>query len=76
MRDPICGMDVEEKGAQHYLQVEHETIYFCSNHCRDIYAHNKGLSLPEERKGVVARFLEKLAKNNNQSFGGTPPSCH
>lgn len=76
MRDPVCGMDVDEKGAQHYIHFEHETIYFCSQQCRESYARKNGIETTARKKGILARFLEKLAQDNNKTFGGTPPSCH
>jgi putative ABC transport system ATP-binding protein len=35
--DPICGMSVDPQSAPH-LQIDGETVYFCSNVCRDEYA--------------------------------------
>ena len=74
--DPICGMAVQESGAQHLLHLEHETIYFCSNQCQETFARNAGVKTAAKKKGVFARFLEKLAKNNAETYGGTPPKCH
>lgn len=74
-RDPVCGMDVVEQGARHYLHFEHETIYFCSEQCKETYARNSGMRTAT-KKGFLARFLEKLAKDNNRTYGGTPPACH
>lgn len=75
-KDPICGMDVSEEGAQHMLHFEHETLYFCSQKCRETYSQKSGLEKPAAKKGVIGRFLEKLAKGNEQSYGGKPPKCH
>ena len=74
--DPICGMDVQEKGARHLIHLEHETVYFCSGQCKETFAHNTKKRATSKKKGVFARFLEKLAKDNEETFGGTPPSCH
>jgi len=73
-KDPICGMDVAEEGAQHTLHFAHETIYFCSKTCRETYARQAGMLEPSA-KGVFRRFLEKLAKGN-EDYGGHPPKCH
>lgn len=75
-KDPVCGMDVEEQGAKHLLHFEHETIYFCSAGCKESYAEQAGLHEPGSKKGVIGRFLEKLARDNSNSYGGTPPKCH
>ncbi len=74
--DPICGMDVQEKGAKHFIHLEHETIYFCSNQCKDSFAQDKRIKTTTKKKGAFARFLEKLAKDNEETFGGNPPTCH
>ena len=74
--DPICGMDVSEEGAEHMLHFTHETLYFCSKTCKETYAQQAGLATPVAKKGVIGRFLEKLAKQNEQSNGGRPPKCH
>jgi len=75
-KDPVCGMDVEEKGAAHLLHFEHETLYFCSKQCKEAYAQPSTMKKATRKKGFFARFLEKLAKDNNETFGGTPPKCH
>lgn len=75
-KDPICGMEVQEKGAQYFYHFEHETVYFCSNQCKNTYAQNTGMKTSSKKKGVFARFLEKLAKDNEQTYGGGPPKCH
>lgn len=75
-KDPICGMEIQEKDARHMIHFEHETFYFCSDQCKEKYTRKSGTKTTAKRKGVFARFLEKLAKENEDSFGGTPPSCH
>lgn len=75
-KDPICGMDVKEKGALHILNREHETIYFCSNKCKETYKQQSGRIKKAKKKGAIARFLEKLAEENEKKYGGTPPKCH
>ncbi|WP_020677982.1 hypothetical protein [Geopsychrobacter electrodiphilus] len=75
-KDPICGMEVSEEGAEHMLHFAHESVYFCSKVCKETYAQQAGLAKPAAKKGVIGRFLAKLAKENEQSNGGKPPSCH
>ena len=75
-KDPICGMDVEEEGAPHLLHFAHETLYFCSKRCKESYTRQSGMKKPTTRKGICGRFLEKLAKQNKQDYGDTPPKCH
>lgn len=76
MKDPVCGMDVKEENVAPLLHFEHETFYFCSNQCKETYAQRQTIKKVAKKKGFFARFLEKLAKDNNETFGGTPPKCH
>jgi len=75
-KDPICGMDVKEQDALHIFHLEHETVYFCSYKCKETYNKQSGKIKKAKKKGGFARFLEKLAKENEESYGGTPPKCH
>jgi len=75
-KDPICGMDVSEKGARFIVHFEHETCYFCSEKCKETYEERIGLKEAESEKGAVGRFLEKIAKGTEKSYGGKPPKCH
>jgi len=70
-KDPVCGMDVKEEGAAHLLHLEHKFLYFCSEHCKETYGQRS-----TRKKSFFVKFLEKLAKDNNETFGGTPPKCH
>ena len=74
--DPVCGMEVAEQGAEHMLHFEHETIYFCSAQCKKTFAEESGLVKPVTDKGLIRRFLEKIAKGTESSLGGNPPKCH
>ena len=74
-KDPVCGMDVTEEGASYLLHFEHETLYFCSKQCKEAY-QNPDKKNASKKKGALARFLDKLAKDNEQTYGGTPPKCH
>ena len=33
-RDPVCGMEVNEKTAKHRTQYKGKTYYFCSQSCK------------------------------------------
>ncbi len=34
VKDPVCGMDVDEKSAKHKSEYKGKTYYFCSPACR------------------------------------------
>lgn len=74
-KDPVCGMDVREEGAAYLLHFEHKTLYFCSKQCKDAF-QAPGQQGTTKKKTAFARFLEKLAENNKQTYGGGPPKCH
>ena len=76
MKDPICGMDVPADKALNKLYLKDEIVCFCSRNCQEAYIQQRNLDKAPKRKGVFSRFLEKLAQENKQSFGGSPPKCH
>lgn len=75
-KDPICGMEVPEKRARHMIHFEHVTFYFCSEQCKKTYVQRLGISRPTSRKGAFGRFLKKVTKATEESYGGKPPKCH
>lgn len=48
-KDPICGMDVDEKKMPVITQHKGKTYYFCSPGCRDTFTKN-----PEKFAGAKA----------------------
>jgi len=46
--DPVCGMQVRTADAPATLQRGHETLYFCSDRCRDRYLHHPSHRAPVE----------------------------
>ncbi|MCZ7382503.1 MAG: YHS domain-containing protein [Candidatus Methanoperedens sp.] len=46
--DPVCKMDVEEGGAQHRLEYQGKTYYFCSAACRNAFEKSPGKYLKEK----------------------------
>lgn len=67
-RDPICGMEVEEKGAAFMTHFEHETFYFCSKACMDEFERKEGLRRGESGK----KWWQRIIKEPK----GAPPKCH
>lgn len=39
-KDPVCGMNVDEKKTSAVTQHQGKTYYFCSHACRDTFAKN------------------------------------
>lgn len=67
-KDPVCGMEVEEKGAEFMTHLEHETFYFCSKACQDSFELKEGIRQGESGK----KWWQKILKEPK----GTPPKCH
>ena len=56
-KDPICGMEVDEKTG---LRVEHEgeTYYFCSPVCRDKFLSEKGMLAPSSDEATPSQQVK------------------
>jgi YHS domain-containing protein len=39
-RDPVCGMQVDEKQAKAQIQHQGQTYYFCSDQCKQRFEEN------------------------------------
>ena len=39
-RDPVCGMEVDEKNAAGHSQHQGQTYYFCSEDCKEKFDRN------------------------------------
>ena len=37
MKDPVCGMDVDETTAQHTVEFQGSTYYFCAAGCKKAF---------------------------------------
>ncbi len=72
-KDPICGMVVDPETAKFTSIRNGKRYYFCSMACRNKFASDT-LYQPK-KKGWFTRFLEGIAKENEEKFGGRPPSC-
>ena len=47
-KDPICGMTVDEATALR-AEPDGETLYFCSDHCRQKFLSTPATAKPEEK---------------------------
>jgi YHS domain-containing protein len=66
-KDPVCGMDVDLGETSLGTQHEGRDYYFCGRSCLDAFEKNPGKYL--KPKGVVGRFIERLARSNREEFG-------
>ncbi|MBI4948525.1 MAG: YHS domain-containing protein [Deltaproteobacteria bacterium] len=67
-KDPVCGMEVEEKDATYMTHMEHETYYFCSKACQETFEVKEGL----RHEGADKKWWQRILKEPK----GTPPKCH
>lgn len=42
VEDPVCGMPIDPSEAAGSASAGEHTVYFCSNHCRRIFANDPG----------------------------------
>jgi YHS domain-containing protein len=75
-RDPICGMEVSESHASASLNYKGQNFYFCSPSCYDAFAKNPDMYVSGKGQSWWARFLNRLAQANRETYGGNPPKCH
>ncbi len=45
--DPVCGMEVSERGAAGRVEYQGKTYYFCSDSCREEFTEDPEHYLPE-----------------------------
>ncbi|UCC11780.1 MAG: YHS domain-containing protein [candidate division WOR-3 bacterium] len=72
-RDPICGMEVDEQTDRYKTDYNGKTYLFCSTVCLESFQKNPSQYL--KKRGIIARFLDWVAKGNKKEFHDTPPSC-
>ncbi len=49
-KDPICGMDVDERTARHTSEYQGKTYYFCAPGCKRTFDQNPQQYVGEEQK--------------------------
>lgn len=72
-RDPVCGMMVDPASTQMSTSHKGRTYYFCAESCRDAFDKDPKRYLKE--KGILRRWLDRMAKSNREAFGSKGPSC-
>jgi Cu+-exporting ATPase len=72
--DPVCKMRVPRKREEMAWTYEETRFYFCGRNCMRAFAEDPDKYL--KKKGVIGRFLDRLAQANEKAYGGGGPSCH
>jgi YHS domain-containing protein len=77
-RDPVCGMTVRESDKDLEIYYNGRAYFFCSEGCREAFAKNPEQHLKPEsdkKKGWFGRFLDQMARANEEEFGQKGPRC-
>ena len=77
--DPVCGMEVDPGATGLVAIYQGHSYWFCADGCREAFEANPKKYLeskPARRKGLLGRYLERLANSNKAQFGGSGPKCH
>ena len=74
-RDPVCQMDLPPESTHHSSKYADKFYFFCSRACKEAFDKSPKTYL-RGRGGWWNRFLQRLAKSSQESFGSTPPKCH
>ncbi|MGD2126613.1 MAG: YHS domain-containing protein [Desulfobacteraceae bacterium] len=71
--DPVCGMKVDAASANFTSSHKGKPYFFCADVCKKAFDKNPIKYL--KPKGFVSRFIDRLAKSNEKTFGRGRPSC-
>jgi len=77
--DPVCGMKVFPGNSAFVVNYQGDSYYFCAEGCRKAFESNPTnylASKPSKPTGWWGRFLERMAKSNEEVFGCKGPKCH
>ncbi len=77
--DPVCGMNVPPGKRDLVAEYQGSSYYFCAEACRKAFEKNPEKYLerkPPKPKGWFGRYLERMAKANEQQFGSGGHRCH
>lgn len=79
-RDPVCGCEIAAGEAHFAAQLDGRPYAFCTEACRDRFLRDPGRYVgisaeKKKRKGRLARFLDRLARSNEETFGKGKPKC-
>jgi Cu+-exporting ATPase len=77
--DPVCGREVKPGRGQGPLQHGGREYHFCCPGCQLEFARDPERHLRPVKvrpKGWFGRWLDRLARANDQTFGQAGPRCH
>lgn len=80
--DPVCGMKVDPNKTAFMVSYQGQDYWFCAEACRREFVKNPQRyrePKPVNRrrpKTWWGRYLERVAKANEELFGGSSHCCH
>jgi len=74
--DPVCGMTVDPDKTDLLAVFQGDNYYFCAEGCRIAFENKPLKYLKPKRKGWLGRYMDRLARANEKSFGCAGPKCH
>ncbi len=51
-RDPVCGMQIDEKKAEGKIEYEGQTYFFCASGCRQKFAQDPKRYVPRPQRDL------------------------
>lgn len=72
-RDPVCGTVVEPTSAKLICTYKGNAYYFCDETCQSAFTKDPEKYL--KKRGLVLRFIDRLAEANRKAYGPGGPSC-
>ena len=80
--DPVCYMTVDPSKTDLVVDYHGVSYYLCAKACRKVFEANPEKYLEPKptklrgAKGWWGRYLERVAKTNEELFGGGLLRCH
>lgn len=65
VKDPVCGMEVEEESTSHYTHYRHKTVYFCSEVCKQSF----DMADETKKRSWWQKLLDRIIDSNVKVFG-------
>lgn len=65
VRDPVCGMEVNEESTPFYTHYTRATVFFCSKLCKESY----DLSDETDQRSWWRKLLDRIIDSNVKEYG-------
>lgn len=65
VKDPVCGMEVNEVSTPYYTHYTHMTVFFCSKLCKESY----DMSEETDQRPWLRKLLDRIIDSNVKEFG-------